>query len=91
MADAAEVIDNPSRHRFEVTVDGHLAELVYRIDGDRMVLVHTGVPEALSGRGVGGQLVTAAVAAARERGLTVDAQCPFARGWLAKHPEVLDS
>ena len=31
--------------------DGHTAELVYRLNGKRFVLVHTGVPEALGGHG----------------------------------------
>jgi predicted GNAT family acetyltransferase len=86
MADGT-VVDNPDQHRFELQQDGHLAELVYELDGDRLVLVHTGVPEELGGRGLGGVLVRAAVERAAAEGLTVVPRCPFARSWLEKHPD----
>ena len=80
-------IDNKARSRFEITVDGELAELVYRHDGKRFVLVHTGVPEVLAGRGIGGALVSAAVDAAAVGGLTIVPDCPFVRSWLRKNPD----
>ena len=82
-----DVIDNEAAHRFELVVDGHLAELVYRREADRLVLVHTGVPDDLEGRGLGGRLVRAARAAAAADGSTIVPSCPFARGWLEKHPD----
>jgi predicted GNAT family acetyltransferase len=82
-----DVTDNPSEQRFELTEDGHTAELVYRVEGDRLRLVHTGVPEELGGRGLGGVLVRAAVDRAQAEGLTIVPDCPFARGWLEKHPD----
>jgi predicted GNAT family acetyltransferase len=86
-SDAASVIDNTDASRFELREDGRLAELVYRIRGDRLVLVHTEVPLELEGRGIGGRLVTAAVDRAVREGLTLVPFCPFARGWLERHPE----
>ena len=88
MADVPAVVDNEAESRFEVSVDGHVAELVYRRHGDRLVLAHTGVPDELEGRGVGGMLVNAAIERAVEQGLTVVPQCPFARRWLKRHPDV---
>jgi predicted GNAT family acetyltransferase len=81
------VTDNTVEHRFELEEDGHLAELVYRVHGDRLVLVHTGVPDELGGRGLGGVLVRAALVRAAAEGLTVVPECPFARAWLEKHPD----
>lgn len=81
------VTDNRERSRFEVNVDGHLAELVYRRHGGRLVLIHTEVPAELAGKGIGGQLVTAAIGEAAAEGLTVVPLCPFARSWLEKHPD----
>lgn len=81
------VTDDTARHRFELEVDGHVAELVYRLDGDRMVLVHTGVPEELGGRGLGGVLVRAALDRAVAESLTLVPECPFAKAWLEKHPD----
>ena len=73
--------------RFAIHLDGHVAERVYRLEGDHLRLVHTGVPEELGGRGLGGVLVNAAVDRAEAEGLTIIPDCPFARGWLEKHPE----
>jgi predicted GNAT family acetyltransferase len=84
MADTP-IVDNTAAGRFEFRDGEHLAELVYRIDGKRLVLVHTGVPDELGGRGLGGELVRAALGKARAEDLVIDPQCPFARGWLAKH------
>ena len=82
------VIDNVAAHRFEVVVDGERPHLVYRRNAQRLVLVHTEVPEQLSGRGIGGRLVEAAIDAAAAEGLTVVPNCPFAASWLRTHPEV---
>jgi predicted GNAT family acetyltransferase len=87
VSDSAEVIDNTDASRLELRADGWLAELVYRIRGDRLVLVHTEVPVELEGRGIGGRLVTAAVDRAAREKLTLVPLCPFARGWLERHPE----
>ena len=88
VSDSADVTDNTDASRFELRADGWLAELLYRIRGDRLVLVHTEVPFELEGRGIGGRLVTAAVDRAAREGLTLVPLCPFARGWLERHPEV---
>jgi predicted GNAT family acetyltransferase len=88
MSDASAVIDNGAASRFELEVDGHRAELVYHRSGKRLVLIHTEVPDALEGRGIGGVLVTAAVDHAAKEGLTIVPLCPFARGWLERHPDV---
>jgi predicted GNAT family acetyltransferase len=88
MSDATHVVNNEAAGRFELTEAGHLAELVYRRDGDRLVLVHTEVPTELEGKGIGGILVTAAIDFAEQHGLVVVANCPFARGWLERHPDV---
>jgi predicted GNAT family acetyltransferase len=87
VSDSADVIDNTDASRFELRAGGWLAELVYRIRGDRLVLVHTEVPFELEGRGIGGRLVTAAVDRAAREGLTLVPLCPFARDWLERHPE----
>jgi uncharacterized protein len=87
MTQAPQVIDNTKKSRFEVTIDGVLAELTYRRRADRLILVHTGVPEELGGRGIAGLLVQAALAKATAEGLTVVPLCPFASGWLERHPD----
>ena len=83
----AAVSDNQADSRFEVLVTDRRAELVYRSGDDRLVLIHTEVPPELEGHGIGGQLVAAAVDRAAREGLTVVPLCPFARGWLQRHPD----
>jgi predicted GNAT family acetyltransferase len=87
MSETPPVTDNEDLHRLEVTLDGRLAELVYRVRDDRLVLVHTGVPGELEGRGIGATLVEAAIEKALAGDLTVVPNCPFARGWLERHPD----
>lgn len=83
-----KVVDNRAESRFELDGEGALAELIYRRRADRLVLVHTEVPAAMSGQGIGGSLVKAAVDRAAAEGLTVVPLCPFARRWLERHPEI---
>ena len=86
--DSSQVTHDPDNSRFEYRAGGSVAELVYRLRGERMVLLHTGVPHAMEGHGVGGRLVRAAVGYAASQGLTVVPACPFARAWLGRHPDV---
>ena len=81
------VVDDTAGSRFVISEAGAEAELLYVIEGDRILLVHTEVPEAWAGRGIGGRLVRAALARARANGLTVVPWCPFARRWLQEHPD----
>ena len=82
--------DEPDAGRFEVEVGGQAAELVYRVDADLLILVHTEVPSELAGHGVGGRLMRAAIKKATRDGLTIVPLCPFARRWLEGHPEDID-
>ena len=52
--------------------------------------IHTEVPEALSGKGVGSKLVAGALTQVRADGLKVVAECSFVRTYLARHPEYAD-
>jgi predicted GNAT family acetyltransferase len=81
------VVDNLAESRLEVRADGQLAELIYRKNGKRLVLVHTGVPDALGGRGIAGQLVQAALDKAVANDMTVVPLCPYAHAWLKRHPD----
>ncbi|HTA07581.1 MAG TPA: GNAT family N-acetyltransferase [Streptosporangiaceae bacterium] len=89
MTDTNDVVvtDNHTDSRLEVHADGELGELVYRKNGNRLVLVHTEVPRALGGRGIAGKLVLAALDKAVAGGMTVVPLCPYARSWLERHPD----
>jgi hypothetical protein len=81
-----QIIDEQDQ-RFVLELDGGVAELVYRVNGNRLVLIHTEVPDELRGRGIAGRLVRAALARAADEGLTVVPLCPYATEWLIDHPE----
>jgi predicted GNAT family acetyltransferase len=87
VSDPRQVTDNQAASRFELRADDSLAELSYRRVGNRLVLIHTEVPVELEGRGIGGALVAAAVDRAAREGMTLVPLCPFARGWLQRHPD----
>jgi predicted GNAT family acetyltransferase len=75
--------------RIEIEQNGHVGYLAYELDDDGwMTLVHTVVPAALQGHGIGGKLVEKAYANAREHGWKVQLICPFAVNYVAKHPEL---
>ena len=81
---------DPAAHRFSTHLDGHEAELVYSLRGGRMVIEHTGVPEAIGGRGVAAILVKAALDHARGQGWRVVAACSYSAAYVQRHPEYAD-
>ena len=84
------VHDNAARHRFEFDADGHVAFSNYKREGGTLTVLHTEVPAALNGRGIGSALVRGLLDIARAQGLTVKPLCPFVAGYIAKHPEYAD-
>jgi uncharacterized protein len=87
---AADVVvrDHPDARRFEAVVDGQVAYIDYERRADSMVLLHTYVPDALRGRGVGNRLAQGAIDAVRAQGLRLVVQCPFVRAYLRRHAPV---
>ncbi len=86
----SEVRDNPATSRFEMASGDAVAFVEYMRAGDRIVLIHTEVPEALSGRGVGSKLVRGTLEAVRTEGLKVVPRCGFVAAYVERHPEYRD-
>lgn len=84
----ADVVDVAGESRLRIGSGADEAELTYKIDDGRLILTHTGVPDHLSGQGIGSRLVEAAVAKAGREGLTIVPRCPYAARWLRDHPDV---
>jgi predicted GNAT family acetyltransferase len=84
--------DEKTRGRYVVTVDGHEAELTFSRMGSsgNIIADHTGVPEALNGKGVGMALVKFMVEDARERGFRIMPLCPFVKAMYKRHPDWSD-
>lgn len=87
-SDAIAVSVDERSNRFTADAGAANATLSFRRRANRFIVTHTVVPPGLEGRGLGGQLVSAAVAYAAQRNLTVVPLCPFALAWLRGHPEV---
>ena len=85
-----DLYNNAVRHRFELNVDGHTAFVSYRLAPGVITFVHTEVPSALSGRGIGSRLVRGVLDYARSQKLKVVPQCPFVAAYIGKHPEFSD-
>lgn len=68
-----------------------VGELTYsRMNDAKVIIDHTEVDPALSGQGVGRQLLDAAVEWARETGTKFKVVCPFARAQFARDPSIRD-
>ena len=85
-----QIHHDPASARFSARLDGHEAELIYRRQDGRLVIDHTGVPEAIGGRGVTGSLVRAALDYARTEGLRVVPLCSYSAEYIQRHPEYAD-
>lgn len=76
--------------RFQTTVDGHDAEVTYEVEDGVMLITHTGVPDAIGGRGIAGELVRAAFDHARAEGMGVRPVCAYAAAWVKRHSGYAD-
>lgn len=84
------VVDRPDQNRFELAIGDELALAYYKLDGDRVVLTHTEVPQALSGQGVGSRLAKGVFEQIRASGRKVVPRCSFMVGWVSRHKEYDD-
>jgi predicted GNAT family acetyltransferase len=89
-AEDLKVVNNAQAGRFEVHLGDQVAFTEYRLLKTGILFPHTEVPPAFEGKGVGGALVRAGMAFARERGELVIPVCPFVAAYITKHPEYHD-
>jgi predicted GNAT family acetyltransferase len=80
------VENNVAAGRFEIHLDDQIAFLQYDRQNGEITILHTEVPQALGGRGLGNLLAKTALEWARAEGLRVIVLCPFVRTYLRKHP-----
>ena len=81
------VTHNAARQRFEATVDGQLCVCDYQLRGDVMWMTHTGVPQAVGGRGIAAELVRVALEWAEQKGYVVEPSCSYVEVYMRRHPE----
>ena len=78
---------NKAAHRFEWVEDGHLCVLDYTLNGTVAAFTHTGVPDAVGGRGIAADLVRAGLDTARTHGWRVRPLCSYVAAYIKRHPE----
>lgn len=82
------VRDNTAMSRFELPLDGGaVAVAYYKVEDGRIVLLHTEVPQELSGLGYGSRLAHGVFEALRRDEKRAVAKCPFMSAYAARHPE----
>lgn len=81
---------DPAAGTFSVDVEGQRCVLQYALHAGVMRIVHTGVPEAVGGRGIAAALTRTALEAARAAGWKVLPACSYAAAFVARHPEYAD-
>jgi hypothetical protein len=84
----SDIRDNPAMSRFEMSLgDDALAVAYYQVEDGRVVLLHTEVPQELSGLGYGSRLAHGVFEALRRDSKRVIAKCPFMSSYATRHPE----
>lgn len=81
---------NPGQLRFQWTEDGILSVLDYQLHDGVMIITHTGVPEAVGGRGIAADMTKAALEKAREEGWTVRPLCSYAAAYIRRNQQYQD-
>ena len=85
--------EHGAKGAFFIEQDGEwIAEMTYRkiAGGSTIIIDHTEVDKSLQGKGVGNDLVKAAVDFARKNNLKIVAQCSFAKKVFDETPEFQD-
>lgn len=85
--DSNPVTHNEAKGQFEIVLGNERALLQYHRTDRSITLLHTEVPPASRGRGLGNQLIRAALDFAHFNQLKVVPMCPFVKAYLKKHPE----
>lgn len=81
---------NEAQTRYELDTEHGMAVAVYRQQGDALVFVHTEVPPEDEGKGIGAQVVRAALDDSRKRGFKIVPACSFVVAFMRRHPEYND-
>ncbi len=81
------IVHDAANHRFEAELPEGTGFLDYRIQGDRIYLLHVENPPAARGQGHAAAITKAALEWAVESKLKIVPICPFTISYLRRHPE----
>lgn len=80
----------PDQQRFQWIENGILCVLEYELSNNTMTIIHTGVPQAVGGRGIAADLTMHALDTARSQGWLVRPLCSYADAYIRRHTEYAD-
>ena len=83
----AELINNTAIHNFELFIEGERAFIDYKQKDDKLYLIHTGVPEALQGKGIAAIIVEKTFQYMESHQLKLVPLCVYVKHFLTQHPE----
>ncbi|MDV3128612.1 N-acetyltransferase [Mycobacterium sp. 21AC1] len=90
-ADNTAVRNVPEAGRYEITLDGDRVGFADYVDaGQQRIFHHTEIDEKFGGRGLAGDLVSAALTDTRAAGKRIVAVCPYVAKYVSKHSEFGD-
>jgi predicted GNAT family acetyltransferase len=78
---------NEAESRFELQIGNETAFIDCLVKADVMLLVHTEVPAALGGQGIGTRIVELALHYIDDHGYKLAPLCPFVGKYVRLHPE----
>ncbi len=85
-----EIRDNEDAKRYELTVDGETAVVIYNPVAGGRLITETIVPVPLEGRGIASRMAKHVLTDLKVKGLLILPTCPFFSAYLKKHPEHAD-
>lgn len=85
-----EITQDSQHNRFTAFVDGHRCVIDYLLNDGVMKITHTGVPDAVGGRGIAAEMTKFALDTARRDGLKVVPICSYTVAYVRRHPEYSD-
>lgn len=82
------LIHNEEKHQYEFHIGNFTPRIEYsQNNSGEVYLTHTEVPRALTGKGIGTQLVRKVLEDIKEKELRLVPLCPFVATYIHRHPE----
>lgn len=81
------LVKNLALHRFEISINDHLAFVEFREEKGRVALTHTHADDALKGTGAASALLEKVLNHLEIEAKSVLPYCPYTAAFITKHPE----
>jgi predicted GNAT family acetyltransferase len=85
--EVVNVVNNAAKLQFEVYLNGEYAYIEYRYYKKDIAFMHTVVPDAFRGKGIGVAMAIYALNFAKDQHRKIMLYCPFVSKYVKEHPE----